>query len=151
MWILHFLPDSFIIFVVYAVLALGATLTAVSYLIKYIPFISQYKLPARIAGIMFLICGVYFYGGYSTEMQWRARVAEMQEKVKIVEKKIVVTNTKIQTKVVEKIKVVKEKEKGQIQYIEKEIVKYNDQCTIPKEFVKVLNEASSSPYGGKGE
>ena len=149
MWILHFLPDSFIIFVVYSVLALGAALTAASYLVKFIPFISQYKIPARIAGVILLICGVYFYGGYSTEMQWRARVAEMEEKVKVVVKKQVVVNTKIQTKVVEKIKVVKEREKGQIQYIEKEIVKFNDKCTIPKEFINVVNEAAVSPYGGK--
>jgi hypothetical protein len=151
MWILHFLPDGFILFVVYAVLALGAGLTAASYLIKYIPGISAYKLPMRIAGVILLICGVYFYGGYSTEMQWRARVAEMEEKVKVVVKKQVVVNTKIQTKVVEKIKLVKEREKGQVQYIEKEVVKYNDKCTIPKEFINVVNEAAVSPYGGKNE
>lgn len=151
MWILKFLPDAFILFIVYSVLALGAALTIISYLVKYIPFISQYKIPARIAGVVLLICGVYFYGGYSTEMQWRARVAEMEEKVKIVVKKQIVVNTKIQTKVVEKIKIVKEREKGQVQYIEKEIVKFNDKCTIPKEFINVVNEAAVSPYGGKDE
>jgi len=151
MWILKFLPDAFILFIVYSILALGAGLTIVSYLVKYIPFVSQYKIPARITGIVLLICGVYFYGGYSTEMQWRARVAEMEEKVKVVVKKQVVVNTKIQTKVVEKIKIVKEREKGQVQYIEKEIVKFNDKCTIPKEFINVVNEAAVSPYGGKDE
>ena len=84
-------------------------------------------------------------------MEWRRRVAEMEEKVKIVEKKVVITNTKIQTKVVEKIKIVKERGQIQKQYIEKEIVKYNDKCVIPKEFIQVVNEAAASPSGGKDE
>ena len=84
-------------------------------------------------------------------MEWRKRVAEMEEKVKIVEKKVVITNTKIQTKVVEKIKIVKERGQIQKQYIEKEIVKYNDKCVIPKEFIQVVNEAAASPSGGKDE
>ena len=75
----------------------------------------------------------------------------MEEKVKIVEKKVVITNTKIQTKVVEKIKIVKERGQIQKQYIEKEIVKYNDKCVIPKEFIQVVNEAAASPSGGKDE
>jgi ATP-dependent Clp protease ATP-binding subunit ClpC len=74
-----------------------------------------------------------------------------EEKVKVIEKKVVITNTKIQTKVVEKIKVIKEKGQIQKQYIEKEIVKYNDKCVIPKEFIQVVNEAAASPSGGKDE
>ena len=52
---------------------------------------------------------------------------------------------------IEKIKIVKERGQIQKQYIEKEIVKYNDKCVIPKEFIQVVNEAAASPSGGKDE
>jgi hypothetical protein len=151
MWLLHFLPDKFILFIVYAVLAAGGVLTALSYFIKLIPGISTYKLPMRIGGILLLICGVYFYGGYSTEMQWRARVREMEAKVAAAELKSKETNTEIVTKVVTKTKIIKTRGENIIKYVDREIVKYDTkfapggECEIPKEFIKALNDAAEPP------
>lgn len=151
MWLLHFLPDKFILFIVYAVLAAGGVLTAASYLIKWIPGISTYKIPARIAGILLLIGGVYFYGGYSTEMIWRARVREMEEKVAAAEAKSKETNTEIVTKVVTKTQIIKTRGADIVKYVDREVVKYDTkfapggECEIPKEFIKALNDAAEPP------
>jgi hypothetical protein len=151
MWLLHFLPDSFILFIVYAVLAAGGVLTAVSYLIKWIPGISTYKLPMRLAGIFLLICGVYFYGGYSTEMQWRTRVREMEEKVAAAEAQSKETNTEIVTKFVTKTQIIKTRGADIVKYVDREVVKYDTkfapggECEIPKEFIKALNDAAEPP------
>ena len=32
-----------------------------------------------------------------------------------------------------------------VKYIDKEIVKYNDRCEIPEDFVKTLNDAAELP------
>jgi hypothetical protein len=151
MWLLHFLPDKFILFIVYAVLAAGGVLTAVSYLIKWIPGVSTYKLPIRVGGIFLLICGVYFYGGYSTEMQWRTRVREMEEKVAAAEAKSKETNTEIVTKLVTKTQIIKTRGADIVKYVDREVVKYDTkfapggECEIPKEFIKALNDAAEPP------
>ena len=151
MWLLHFLPDSFILFIVYLVLATGGILTAGSYLVKWIPGISTYKLPMRIGGIVLLICGVYFYGGYSTEMQWRERVAEMEAKVAAAEEQSKKENTKIVTKLVTKTQIVRTRGEDIVKYVDREIIKYDDKfakggaCEIPKEFIKAHNDAAEAP------
>jgi hypothetical protein len=147
MWILHFLPDGFILFIVYAVLAAGGVLTAASYLVRWIPGISAYKLPLRVVGTVLLICGVYFYGGYSTEMQWRERVAEMEAKVAAAEKKSARVNTVIKKVYVDRIKKVTE-EKVVIQdriVKEKELI--DKDCRVPAEAISILNQAARSPKG----
>lgn len=142
MWLLHFLPDSFILFIVYCVLAAGAVLTVASYLVKWIPGISAYKTPARVAGIVLLVCGVYFYGGYSTEMIWRERVAEMESKVAEAEAKSVKTNTVIKKVYLDRVKIVKQ-DVIVVQEKIKEVEKLIDQdCRVAPEALNLLNQAA---------
>ena len=147
MWLLHFLPDSFILFIVYSVLAAGAVLTIASYMVKWIPGISAYKTPARVAGILLLICGVYFYGGYSTEMQWRERVTEMETKVAEAEAKSVKTNTVIKKVYVDRVKVVKQ-DVVVVQEKIREVEKLIDKdCRVAPEALDLLNQAAKPRKG----
>jgi hypothetical protein len=151
MWLLHFLPDGFILFIVYLVLAAGAVLTSASYLVKWLPGIAAYQLPMQIGGIILLICGVYFYGGYSTEMEWRDRVAKVEAKVAAAEIQSKETNVQIVNKVITKTEIVKTRGQDIIKYVDREVVKYDTkfvpggECEIPKEFVKALNDAAEPP------
>jgi hypothetical protein len=117
MWVLQFLPDSFILYVVYCAMAAGAIGIITSYIIKFIPFINIYRTPIQIISIVIFCAGVYWYGGYANEMAWRARVAEMEAKIAEAEQKSQKANEEIQNKVVEKTKIVREKGKTQIEYI----------------------------------
>lgn len=117
MWVLQFLPDSFILYVVYCAMAAGAIGILTSYVIKFIPFINIYRTPIQIISIVIFCAGVYWYGGYDTEMQWRARVTEMENKIAAAEQKSQKANEELQNKVIEKTKVVREKGKIQIEYI----------------------------------
>ena len=86
MWLLHFLPDSFLQFIVHAILIAGVVGTFLSFfvinkiLMAFPPFASYYKA-AQAISIVLLVAGIYFEGGYATEMQWRARVAELEKNV----------------------------------------------------------------------
>jgi hypothetical protein len=117
MWILHFLPDSFILYVVYAAMALGAIGLLASYIIKVIPFLNIYRTPIQLVSIVLFCAGVYWYGSYDNEMAWRQRVAKMEAKVRAAEEKSREANKKLESKVVEKTKVVREKGKIRIEYI----------------------------------
>jgi len=143
MWILHWLPDSMILFVTYALFALGLALYTASKLVQWIPMMLQYRLPAELLGILTVTVAAYFYGGHSTEMAWRERVRELEAKLQVAEQKSQEVNVKIETRVVEKIKVVKENV-----YINKEIIRevagaqLDAQCSLPRSSV-VLHDSAS--------
>ena len=144
MWILHFLPDSVILWFTNAVLLLGIVLAIAGLFAHRIPVIWQYQLPFKIAGIVLLALGVYFRGGYSVEMAWRERVLELEAKVAQAQEASEKVNTVIETRVVTKTKVIKEKADTIVQYVDRdrEIVKFDTTCPIPKEAIDVHNEAA---------
>jgi hypothetical protein len=70
MWILHFLPDAVILWFTNLLLFAGVAITVAGFFIHRIPFplIYQYQLPFKIVGVVLLVLGVYFRGGYAIEM-----------------------------------------------------------------------------------
>ena len=90
-------------------------------------------------------------GGISNEEKWNVRVKEMEAKVAVAEVKSKEENVKIETKVITKTQVIRERGKDIINYVDREVVKYDTkfapggQCEIPKEFIKALNDAAEPP------
>ena len=142
-WVLALIPDSFFLWITYLLIAVGVGLYVASKLVTWIPLISQYKLPAELVGVVLLVAGSYLFGSHGTEMAWRERVRELEAKVKVAEEKSQQVNTVIETKIVEKIKVVKENV-----YVNREIIKevagkqLDAQCTLPKSTVSLHDSAS---------
>ena len=94
---------------------------------------------------MLLVAGVYFKGGYEVETQWRERAAELQAKIDAAVVKSQETNTVIKTKVVTKIKKIKEVQvQLQKEIVEKEKI-INGECVVPKEAIELLNKAAEKP------
>lgn len=148
MWILHFLPDAFILWVTNIVLLAGVVLVIAGLFAHRIPLIWQYQLPFKILGLVLLAAGVYFRGGYGVEMAWRERVAEVEAKMRRAEKESQDANAALaaatkqrQDKVREKVVIVK-------QYIDREVTKHDTKfqpggvCEIPREFVDAHNQAA---------
>jgi hypothetical protein len=114
---------------------------------KYIPFLGQYPLLSEIIGVVLLSVGAFLYGGYATEMAWRDKVRQLEEQIKIAEQKSQAVNTVVEEKVVEKTKLIKGKTEYLTQYIDREIVKkeeivkYIEQCPVPKEIIDIHNQA----------
>jgi hypothetical protein len=152
MFLLNFIPDALIIWVVNAILISGIVGTIVSFFFgffaRFIPQLYAIRMPLQIISLILLIGGVYFKGGVGVEMEWRSRVAEMEAKVAAVEAKSADENVKIVTKIKYKKKIIYEKGADVIQYIDREIVKYDvkfapgGMCEIPKEFLEALNKAA---------
>ena len=142
-WVLALIPDSFFLWITYLLIAVGVGLYVASKLVTWIPLISQYKLPAELVGVILLVVGSYLFGSHGTEMAWRERVRELEAKVKVAEEKSQQVNTVIETKIVEKIKVVKENV-----YVNREIIKevagkqLDAQCTLPKSTISLHDSAS---------
>jgi hypothetical protein len=141
MWILHFLPDSFLIYVINAICLAGAAATVFGFFLGWVPFVGRWKLPLQLLGIALLVAGVYFKGGYSTEMEWRARVAEVEAKVKVAEAKAKKANEQVQTKIVTKIVKIKEKAEVAKESIRRNKEKINAECKLSDEAVSAYNQS----------
>lgn len=139
MWILHLLPDSFLIWVINGICIAGVVATVLGFFLGWVPFIGRWKLPLQLLGIALLVAGVYFKGGYSTEMEWRARVAEVEKKVAIAEAKSKEANTKVQEKIVTKIVKIKEKAKVITERIEVNKEAINAECKLSDEAIAAYN------------
>jgi hypothetical protein len=141
MWLLHLLPDSFLIYVVNGICVAGLVATVLGFFLGWVPFVNRWKLPLQLLGIALLVAGVYFKGGYSTEMEWRARVAEVEKKVAIAEAKAKQANTKVQTKIVTKIVKIKEKQQVVKERIQQNKEVINRECKLSDEAVGIYNSS----------
>jgi len=145
MWLLNLMPDWFYHLIV-IVSILGLIVASV---LKFVPFVSTYRLPIQVISALLLVFGVWMEGGIVNEAKWEARVKELEEKVKIAEEKSTEKNVEIQEKVVTQTKVVKEKGRDIIQYIDREIVKkeeivkFVENCPIPKDIIDAHNAAAT--------
>lgn len=148
-WMLSLLPEGLFIWIYYIMLTLGVGLYIASKLVKWIPMMGQYKLPAELVGVVLLVVGSYFYGGYGVQSAWQARVAELEEKVKAAESKSQEVNTVIQTKVVERVKVVEKKVEVVKTIIEKDKEAINAKCEVPDIAVIDYNKAVADPIEEK--
>lgn len=147
MWLLHFLPDSFIQFIVHTILLAGVigvflSFFVVNKILMAVPMLSRYVNVAQLVSAALLISGVYFEGGYSAEMQWRERVREVEAKVAAAEQEAKVINEKLDKASKEKVAEIQVKQVFVKQYIDREVTKYDSTCVVPAPVVKALNAAA---------
>ena len=147
MFLLSFLPDSFLQFIVHTVLILGifGTIISFAFLNKTLmafPSISAYYKTLQITSIVLLILGIYFEGGYTNEMMWRGRVKEIEARVQKAELESKNSNKKLEKISKAKVKIVREKGLVIKQYVDREVTKYDSSCSIPQAVVKSHNAAA---------
>jgi hypothetical protein len=145
MFILHFLPDSVIVWFCNILLLTGIVATTAGFVAHRIPVLWSYQLGFKLAGIALLVLGVYFRGGLAVEEQWRERVAAVEARLAEAEKASASANTQIETKAQKKTTEVRQRTQYIRQYVDREVVKYNDQCVIPPPFIDAHNRAAEAP------
>ena len=147
MWMLAFIPDAFLAWAINTVLIAGIVGFAASfffgYVVRWLPVIAPYHLLIQVVSIVLLVAGVYFKGGYSVEMAWRERVAELEAKIAISEQQSKEVNEKIVTVYKDKVKVVKEVQVVVQEKIKTVEVKIDSQCKITADTVDILNQAAT--------
>jgi hypothetical protein len=136
MWMLALVPTEILQLFVHGVVILAAVLFVASF------FFGVYKPFIRVAAIVVALFGIYFEGGYMTEKEWRARVQELEDKVKVAEEKSAEVNTVIQKQYVDRVKVIKETANANIQYVDRVVAKYDNLCTVSNAAVLLHDSAS---------
>ena len=145
MWILHFLPDSFILWFCNILLFTGVVATIAGFVAHRIPGLWQFQLGFKLAGIALLVLGVYFRGGLAVEETWRERVAEVEARLAVAEKAATEANTKIDSRAQKQVTAIRNRQVVVKQYIDREVVKYDSQCVIPQPFIRAHNDAVEEP------
>jgi hypothetical protein len=144
MWILNWLPN----WIFYAIFFAGLLGLLATYVMKFIPFVYVYRTPIQAISILAIVIGTYMSGAISNEEAWQAKVKEMELKVAAAEVKSAKENIKIVEKVVTKTEYITRRGQDIIQYVDKEVVKYDTKfapsgvCELPKEFIKAINNAA---------
>ena len=155
-WAISLIPDAMLNWIYWAIIAVGLTGVLAGWVGKFIPFYGNYVKILQPIGIILLVLGVWLRGGYDVEMSWRAKVADVEAKIAVAEKQSQETNTVIEQKVVEKTKVIKGKTEYITQYLDREvikkeeIIKYIEQCPVPKEIIDVHNQAAEMNKAAEG-
>jgi hypothetical protein len=117
-------------------------------ILNKIPGLSKYVTVIQIVSTVLLVAGIYFKGGYTTEMMWRDRVKELEAKVAAAEAESKKENVVIQEKIVKQKEFIKGKTEYITRYIDKEIIKqeevikYVEQCPVPKAIIDAHNAAA---------
>lgn len=142
MWVLSFLPDW-----IFHILTLAGVFGVVaSFVLTFVPLVMQYRLTLQVASVIVLTFGIYFEGAISDNNAWLARVAEMEKKVAEAEAKANHANTHIATKVLTQQQLIRDKGNDVVKYIDREVTKYDSQCTVSAQFITAINNAAQ---GGK--
>jgi hypothetical protein len=145
MWMMHLLPESFLIFIIHALLVTGLIGMVIGFVGSKIPFVGTYATIIKIASILLFCIGVYWKGGYSVEADWRERVAEMEEKVKESEEKSRQTNVVIETKYRDRVKTITETRERVVEKIKEREKVINAKCELDPSVISILNEAAKKP------
>ena len=137
MWILQFLPNW-----IFYVLCFGSV--AAFLVTKFVKILPNAQV-VQAASVAVLLFSIYMIGAISNNDAWLARVKDLEVKVAEAEAKSATTNTDIVQKTIVKTQVIRERGQDIVKYVDREVVKYDTGCVIPKEFVLIHNRAAEAP------
>ena len=140
MWILSFLPD----YVTHTIFVIGVLGTIVGFVLGFIPLVNRYNLPIQIISILILSFGLFLEGGLADQAIWQLKVKEMEAKIAKAETESQKVTTEVVTKILTKKQIIKEKGNDIVKYIDREVVKYNNTCTIPEVVITAHNAAAKN-------
>lgn len=154
MWILSWLPDSALLYIINTVLLVGAVGSFLSFFLLHkilnkFPALAAYHLIIQVVSAVLLVAGIYFKGGYSVEMSWREKVKEAEAKVAVIEEQSNELNKQLEIERKKKQQVKVEyynTVKTQIKEVEKVI---NADCRIDPKVNELINKAATNPEKAK--
>jgi hypothetical protein len=149
MWfLLSFVPDWFINYFVHIIFGAGVVGIIVGAFLSKVPFVSQYGFLIKIVSNILFVVGLFLEGGLQTELAWRKKVADLQKKIEIAQQQSKETNAKIEQKVAEKVKNIKDNVNANRQIIEENRVVINAECKLSDTAWLLYNGASQNAVAG---
>jgi len=149
MWfLLSFVPDWFINYFVHIIFGAGLIGIIAGAFLSKIPFVNQYGVLIKIVSNILFVVGLFLEGGLQTELAWREKVADLQKKIEIAQQQSKETNAKIEQKVAEKVKNIKDNVNANRQTIENNRASINAECKLSDTAWLLYNSASQNALAG---
>lgn len=142
---LSFIPDSWIQLAVHIIFGLGLAGLILTWLIQnvfdhftgLIPWIKT----IRWVSIVLFVSGLYFEGGIGVESEWRARVAQLEAKIKVAEQQSKDANDKLKNQVVSKVKIIKINSASNKESITQNKEVIDAECSLNDKAIVIYNNA----------
>lgn len=90
-----------------------------------------------------LVLGLFLQGALAYKESTALAVAKLEKKLAEAEAKASQTNTQIVEKIVKDTEVIRLKGKTVTEYVDREIIKYNNKCELPAEVIRAHNAAAT--------
>jgi uncharacterized membrane protein YeaQ/YmgE (transglycosylase-associated protein family) len=149
MWMISFVPDSLLIWIVNTILIIGAVGSFLSFfvlhrLLNKIPALAPYYLLIQVVSAVLLVAGIYFKGGYDVEASWRDKIRVAQEKAAIAEQQAKEANVKLNAEIKKKQQVVKENTVVYRDRIKEVAIIMDKECKVAPEAIDIHNAAAKN-------
>jgi preprotein translocase subunit SecD len=148
-WVISLIPDAVLNWIYILIILAGVTGVVAGWLGRWIPFYGNYAKFLKPLGVVLIALGLYLKGGYDTEMAWRDKVKEAEEKVAKAEEASTKLNEDLKAERGKKQKVRVEyynTVKTQIKEVEKQI---NADCKLDPAVNDLVNKAAKNPEAKK--
>lgn len=138
-WLLALLPE----WTIHAVLATGIVGLLVALFVQRIPLVNTYNYLIKVVSLVLIAAGLYLEGGLAYKHDQALAVAKLEKKLAEAEAKAAQTNTEIVEKIVKDTEVIRVKGRTITEYVDREVIKYNNKCEIPAEVINAHNAAAT--------
>ena len=139
-WLINLLPE----WVFHIVIFLGISSLIASAILKRLPALYTYSFVTYFTGLALIISGVWFEGALNEKSNWEEKVKELETKAQVAEAKSQQVNTVIETKVVERVKIVKDTKNANKETAKLIARQLDDRCVVPESTVMLINSASQN-------
>lgn len=138
-WLLTLLPE----WIIHSVLGIGVVGLLAAFFVQRIPFVNTYGYLIKIVSSVLVVLGLFLQGALAYKQSTALAVATLEKKLAEAEAKSQKTNVEIVEKIVKDTQVVRLKGKTITEYVDKEVIKYNNKCELPSEVIKAHNAAAT--------
>lgn len=164
MWIFTFAPE----WAIHLVFAGGLVGIIAGFVLGFIPLIKRYSIPIKIISVVVFAFGLYLEGGLADYKEWELKIKEVEAQVAKAEAESAKLNTELQAALADKSREMKEKGDTIIKYVDRykdrevlktiqgpervrveEVIKYVENCPVPKELIDIHNDAAKLGKGDK--
>lgn len=138
-WLLTLLP----VWIIHSVLGLGVLGLLIAFFVQRIPFVKTYGYMIKIVSSILLVLGLFLQGALAYKESTALAVAKLEAKLAKAEAKSQKTNVEIVEKIVKDTEVVRVKGKTITEYVDREVIKYENKCPLPSEVIRAHNAAAT--------
>ena len=138
-WILTLLP----VWIIHTVLGLGVLGLLVAFFVQRIPFVKTYGYLIKIVSSILLVLGLFLQGALAYKESTALAVAKLEARLAKAEAQGAKVNTEIVEKIVKDTEVIRVKGKTITEYVDREVIKYENKCPLPVEVIRAHNAAAT--------